>query len=209
MNIKLISQIIITDNFNYTIEILKKSAPKDTKFELFLKENSNFLVNDANEVIAKAYLASKEKTFICLCSQTFSDIVQNRLLKIIEEPPKNKEFILITSSKSALLPTIKSRLPITIIKNNKKSIELNLDISNLDLQTLYNFVQESKRLKPKEAIPIIEEITKQALKSNKYNIDNSLLDTFTNARIALELGAIADFTITYLLLKLLAKKVKN
>ncbi len=209
MKLEPISQVIITDNFNEAIEKLKEIVPKDSKFELFIKEDENFLVSDANEVIAKAYLASKEKIFISLGAKTFSDVVQNRLLKIIEEPPKNKEFILLTSSKSALLPTIKSRLPITNLKSSNEEIELNLDISNLDLKKVYDFVQENKRIKPKDATLLLEQIVKEAIKSKKYNIDDSLLKTFSDTREALEVGSLADFVLTSLLLKLLAKKVKR
>ena len=53
-------------------------------------------------------MASEEITVIILAAQTFSPLVQNKLLKVIEEPPKNKEFILITESKSTVLNTIKS-----------------------------------------------------------------------------------------------------
>jgi len=209
LNLEPISQIIISKNYQDVISNLKSIAPQDSRFELFIKEDSNFLVSDANEVIAKAHLASKEKVFICLGANTFSDIVQNRLLKVIEEPPKNKIFILITPLKSALLPTIKSRLPITIIKEEVQNIELNLDIKNLNLQSVYNFLQENRRLKPQEAIILMETITQEAIKSQSYNLDKSLLDTFSKVRISLDIGCPTDFALTTLLLKLLAKKIKR
>ena len=209
MNLKPISQIIISENYLEVVDKLKEVAPKDSRFELFIKEDSNFLVSDANEVIAKAYLASKEKIFLCLGTKVFSDIVQNRLLKIIEEPPKNKEFILITPLKSALLPTIKSRLPLINMQKLKEEVEINLDINNLNLETLYKFVQENKRLKPQEAITILEHIIKEAIKSNRYNLDERALNLFSDAREALTLGAPTDFILTATLLKLLSKKVKK
>ena len=209
MKLKPVSQVIISSNYAEVVELIKEVAPLDSKFELFIKDESNFKVSDANEVIAKAYLSSKEKIFLCLGADKFSDIVQNRLLKIIEEPPKNKEFILITPLKSALLPTIKSRLPVTTIDNQEKSIDLNLDIDNLTLENVYHFIQNNRRLKPDEAIPIIEEIIKNAIKSKKFNLDESSLDLFGKAREALNLGSPADFIITTILLKLLAKKVKK
>ena len=208
MNLKPISQIIISDDFLGVVDKLKEIAPSSARFELFIKDDSNFLVSDANEVIAKAYLSSKEEIFLCLGAKVFSDVVQNRLLKIIEEPPKNKIFILITPLKSALLPTIKSRLPITTLKENKNSIELNLDLTNLNLQNVYNFIQQNSRLKPQEAIEILEYIIKEAIKSNKFTLDEATLELFSKSREALNLGAPADFTLTTILLKLLAKKAK-
>ena len=209
MNIEPISQVIITNDFNKAIGTIQDIAPQDATFELFIKEDSNFLVSDANEVIAKAYLTSVNQVFLCLASQNFSDVVQNRLLKIIEEPPKNKIFILITPSKSALLPTIKSRLPITTLKDKTHSIELNLDIKSLNLQMVYNFLQDNKRLKAQEAIDIVETISNQAIKSQAYDLDKSLLETFSSVRKALDVGTPTDFALTTLLLKLLAKKIKR
>lgn len=209
MKLEPISQVIISEDFLGVVEQLKEVAPKDSRFELFIKDDTNFLVSDANEVIAKAYLASSELVFLCLGAKTFSDVVQNRLLKIIEEPPKNKIFILITPLKSALLPTIKSRLPITTIKKEQKDLKINLDINNLNLQNVYNFIQENKRLKPNEAVEILEYIIKEAIKSNRFNLDEATLELFSKAREALNLGAPADFTLTTILLKLLAKKAKK
>ena len=209
MRLEATSQVVISSNFFEVVDKLREVAPKDARFELFIKEDENFLVSDANEVIAKAYLSSKEQVFICLGAQIFSDVVQNRLLKIIEEPPKNKQFILITPLKSALLPTIKSRLPITTIKSETEVLNINLDIKNLTLQSLYDFIQENKRLKSKEAIDILEYIIKEALKSSKYNLDEATLELFSKSREVLNLGAPADFTLTAVLLKLLAKKIKR
>ena len=209
MKIEPISQVLITDDFSGAVEKIKEVAPKNSSFELFIKEDENFKVSDANEVIAKAYLASTNKVFLCLACEQFSEVVQNRLLKIIEEPPKNKEFILITPSKATLLPTIKSRLPITILKNQSSNLDLNLNIKNLSLEDVYKFVQEHKRLKPKEAMPIAEAIIKEAIKSNSYNLDANSLELFSNATKALNLGSPADFILTTTLLKLLAKKKKR
>lgn len=209
MRIEPISQVLITEDFNGAIDKLREVVPDGSGFELFIKEDENFKVSDANEVIAKAYLSSVEKVFICLASNQFSDVVQNRLLKVIEEPPRNKEFILITPSKSALLPTIKSRLPVNSLDKKSSDIELNLNFKNLTLDEVYNFIQEQKRLKPKEATIIVEQITKDALKSDAFNMDEATLELLGNARVALDLGSPADFVITTLLLKLLAKKKKR
>ena len=209
MKLEPISQVVISSNFSDVIARLKEVIDKDSSLELFIKEDENFKVSDANEVIAKAYLASQNKIYLCLACESFSEVVQNRLLKIIEEPPRNKEFIIITPSKSALLPTIKSRLPVTVLDEEKESIELGIDFKNLSLDAVYAFVQEHKRLKPKDAMPIVEEIIKKAIKSQNYNLDQSTLELFSKARVALDVGSPADFVITTLLLKLLAKKERK
>ena len=236
MKVEPLSQVIISKDFEDSIELLNNNI--ESQILLFTKEkaliehiktikednplalkniylvplkedSSNFLVSDANEVIAKAYLTSKERIFLVLVANSFSEVVQNRLLKIIEEPPQNKEFILVTSSKAALLPTIRSRLPINSINSKKESLELNLDIDNLSLQSVYNFIQENKSLKPNDAIPILEAIITKAVKSDSFNLDQNAFDTFKKARVALNVGAPADFILTTTLLKLLAKKAKK
>lgn len=209
MDLAPVSQIIITADFKGAIAKLQEVAPPQSRFELFIKEDENFLVSDANEVIAKAYLASSEKVFICLASQQFSDVVQNRLLKIIEEPPKNTEFILLTPLKSALLPTIKSRLIVTHLKEESKSVELGLDLSMLELQSVYSFLQENKRLKPQDATALIESIITEAIFCGQFELDEDTLALFTDIRHALNVGSPSDFVLTTLLLKLLAKKKKR
>ncbi|HGZ71326.1 MAG TPA: DNA polymerase III subunit delta' [Nitratifractor sp.] len=209
MELTLGSQIIISSDFHGVIEKLRSLAGREGSFELFIKEDENFLVSDANEVIAKAYLASQEKVYICLASRVFSEVVQNRLLKIIEEPPRNKEFILITPNKSALLPTIKSRLIVTTLQEEQQSFDLDLDIEHLDLQKVYTFVQENKNLKQNEAIEALEAITLKALKSENFTLDEDSITLFANAREVLNLGSPTDFVLTTVLLKLLAKKRKR
>jgi DNA polymerase-3 subunit delta' len=203
------SQVVISSDYEKVIESIKSIAPKDASFELFIKDGESFKVEDANEVISKAYLASNNTIFLILYSDNFSDVVQNRLLKIIEEPPKNKEFILITPSKSTLLATIKSRLPIVNLATNQDDFVLELDFNNLDLNSVYNFIQKHKRLKPKEATPYLEHIVTNAIKSKKFNLDSSTFDTFKDARLALDMGSPADFVLTVVLLKLLARKEKK
>ena len=209
MKLEPISQVIITKDFNRAIELLHDVAPDDALFELFIKEDGNFLVSDANEVIQKAYLTSQNQVFLCLASQNFSDVVQNRLLKIIEEPPKNKIFILITPSKATILPTIKSRLPITTLKYEIQEIDIDLNLKTLTLKDVYNFIQQNRRLKPNEATIILEKIVKDAIKSKAYNFDEQTLNLFSKLRVALDMGSPADFILTTLLLKLLAKKIKR
>ncbi len=209
MTLEAISQIVITKDYQKVIELLKDILPPNGLIETFIKDKDNFLVSDANEVISRAYLSSKEKIFLILYSEHFSEVVQNRLLKIIEEPPKNKEFILITPLKSTLLSTIKSRLPLISLKDNNENLNLKLNLTNLTLDDVYNFIQNNKRLKNSESILIIEYIIKNAIKSNSFILDDKTFDLFYKSRLALELGSPPDFILTTLLLKLLSKKKKG
>ena len=58
----------------------------------------------------KAYVADNKKKVIVIAAEKFNVYAQNALLKLIEEPPKNVEFIIVTKSKYSLLDTILSRL---------------------------------------------------------------------------------------------------
>jgi len=209
LRVDAISQVIIASDYSTIIDLIKQKAPKNSMFEMFIRDDVNFKVEDANEVIAKAYLASDYKVFIILYANSFSEVVQNRLLKIIEEPPKNKEFILITPSKAALLSTIKSRLPIVVLESNTTSKELDLNFDNLSINEVYAFLQKNRYLKPKEAIAYLESIVTKAIKSQKFNLDEDSFKLFENARVALNLGSPADFVLSLVLLKLLAKKAKK
>ena len=163
-------------------------------------------MDDAKLAIEKAYMASEETTIIMLGAKTFSPVVQNKLLKVIEEPPPKKEFILITPSKATILDTIRSRLPIMVLSQEKEEVELALDMKLLSLATVYEFVQEHKRTDAKAMKILIESISKEAIRSQAYDLDEKTLTLFSNAFIALDVGSPPQFVLNTLLLKLLARK---
>ena len=204
------SSIIVTQEPYKALERLKE-LKRDEKFTIIDSENREFLIEDATEAISKAYIADEVKEFIILIAPRFSIISQNRLLKILEEPPPNKEFILITKSKSSILPTVKSRLP-TILYDNSRKIEeerLPLDIDNLDLKEIYEFAQKHRRISAEECKEIIEKIGIEVVKSKFYTIDNSLLESFSDAIKGLEVGSPGQFILNGLLLKLFYSKKFN
>lgn len=165
-----------------------------------------FLVEHAQEAIAKAYIASEGLNYIILIAPRFSAVAQNRLLKILEEPPKNKAFILITESKSALLDTIQSRLPVRVLSDAEEAKPFSLDMVNLNLAKVYEFVQEHQRISALECKDMVEKISLNAMKSQKYMLDESTLKVFSDSIKALEVGSPTSFILNTLLLKLLAKK---
>lgn len=195
------SQIIISDNRDKTILALENLVTDETIVKIIQEEK--FLVEDVKEAFSKAYLTSENITVIILFAKTFSDIVQNRLLKILEEPPKNKAFILITENKSTLLDTVLSRLPLSTYAYDNEKIDIELDIDNLSLALVYMFVQKHKRSSNKEAQVLIQEISKKAMLSDRYDVDKSALEIFSKSFIALDLGSPTPFVLSTLLLKLL------
>jgi DNA polymerase-3 subunit delta' len=199
------SQVIVTSNIEETLTQLEALRTHERIVKI-VEEERAFSVEDAKQVIAKAYMASEEMTVIVLAAKVFSPIVQNKLLKIIEEPPKNKAFILLTQSKATILDTIKSRLPITVLSEQNSQEALGLEMEALSLQSVYDFTQTHKRTPAKEMVVIVERIAKEAMFSQKFDLDERTLKLFSECYEALDMGSPPQFVLNALLLKLLARK---
>jgi len=110
------AHILITDQVEEDMDALKQRL-YPSRVVPFYKDD--FLIDDAKEVICEAYIAEDKTKFIILAAKLFNEASQNALLKLLEEPPHNIEFIIVTESKSALLPTVRSRLPLLTRKSQK------------------------------------------------------------------------------------------
>ena len=226
---RLTSQVIITSQIENTILELEKlrthehiveiispsieakitveeGKPREYMVHRIVTEKEIFSVTDAKLAIEKAYMASEEITIIILAAKSFSPLIQNKLLKVIEEPPKNKEFILIAESKSTILATIKSRLPVIVLSEEKEEEPIGLDLTQLSLNMVYEFIQAHKRTDGKAMKQLVERISKEAIASKNYDLDEKTLVLFSNAFVALDLGSPPQFVLNALLLKLLARK---
>lgn len=201
------SQVIITDDFERTISQLE-TLGTNHRFVNIIKEDG-FLVEDVKFAIEKASIASEETVVIIMASKKFSDVVQNRLLKILEEPPPNKEFIMLATQKAMILGTIRSRLPISYAQYHKTEQILNLDIKNLTLQNAYAFIQQHQRTSIQEMKIIIESIIAAAIKSGNYRLDFKTLELFSDGVSVLNIGSSPQFVLSTILLKLLANKKSN
>jgi len=74
-----------------------------------------FPVDAIRQIRSDAYIKPNEapnKVYVLLGTQNMSEVSQNALLKVLEEPPENVLFILTAISATALLPTIRSRAQI-------------------------------------------------------------------------------------------------
>ena len=201
---RLVSQVIISSDIDDTV-IQLEGLQQSERLVKIIKEDT-FLVEDAKLAIEKAHMASEETTVIIIAAKTFSPVVQNKLLKVIEEPPPKKEFILITPSKATILDTIRSRLPVMVLSQDKEEEKLALDLGQLSLATVYDFVQTHKRTDAKAMKELVERISKEAMYSQGYNLDEKTLTLFSNAFVALDVGSPPSFVLNTLLLKLLARK---
>ncbi|MBE6822176.1 MAG: DNA polymerase III subunit [Ruminococcaceae bacterium] len=71
-----------------------------------------FPIDAIRAIRSDAYVKPNEapgKVFLLLGVQSMTEVSQNALLKVFEEPPENVTFILTTVSVTSLLPTIRSR----------------------------------------------------------------------------------------------------
>ncbi|MEJ2489378.1 MAG: DNA polymerase III subunit delta' [Sulfurovaceae bacterium] len=146
---------------------------------------------------------------IIMASKSFSNIVQNKLLKVLEEPPKNTEFILITNQKSSILPTIKSRIPVNTIKSTQRESQQYLDVDTLSLESVFGFLKANQRIRSGEARAMLQAILADAIKSKHYDFDQKSLKLFEEAVTVLNFGGVrSEFVLHTVLLKMLAKKRK-
>ncbi len=169
------------------------------------EEKDEFLLAQASSAIKEAYISSNEKKYIILCGKTFRKEAQNSLLKVLEEPPLNIVFIIITNSKSSILPTIFSRIPHKFFQQNKKRTELDLDILRLDLKDVYAFLKKNQRISKVDAKSVVES-TLFKINSQKINLTQNELDIFSKSIKLLTLNSRPINVLTTLLLTLLNRK---
>lgn len=118
---------------------------------------SEFLIDDAHTIINHAYIATSGPKFFIIAAQKYRHEAQNTLLKLLEEPPVNVYFILIVASKGALLPTIRSRLPVQIEpKEPKQRQSFDLALQKIELKALFEWLKAHERLSKEEAKELLD-----------------------------------------------------
>ncbi|KLE05344.1 DNA polymerase III subunit delta' [Aliarcobacter butzleri] len=202
------SSILIVNNIEETLNLMLPKYPLHSVRVIKNEEKEEFLIAQANETIKEAFIATSEKKYLFLCGSTFRKEAQNALLKILEEPPRNIVFILITNSKTSLLPTIYSRLPYKYLKKSEQKTESSLDLNRLDLKDIYTFLQENQKISKQEAKDIVESLLLKA-NNQKIKLSQKKLDFFSKAIKLLELNSKPINVLTTLLLYLSNQKNQN
>ena len=122
-----------------------------------LKKDGAIKVEDIKDLIADTTVSSVQdgfKTYIIYNSENMNEASQNKLLKTIEEPPKNVIIILAVSHESNMLQTIKSRtkkIYLNVWNNQniaKELAKIGTNCENIELAVKFskgNF-SEAKRL---------------------------------------------------------------
>ncbi len=202
------STILIVNDIEATLAELLPNYPIHSTRIIKNEEKEEFLLIQATQAIKEAYIATSEKKYIFLCGSTFRKEAQNSLLKILEEPPKNVVFIIITNSKSSLLPTIYSRLPYKYLKKSVLRNESILDINKLDLKDIYNFLKDNQKISKQEAKDIVESILIK-VNNQRIKLSHKELDFFSKSIKLLELNSRPINVLTTLLLSLANQKNKH
>jgi len=166
---------------------------------------TNFKIEQANEVIKEANISTKDFKYIVLSAQKYEIQAQNSILKILEEPPKNIVFIIITNLKTALLPTVLSRLPVVYDKTKQNKTNIKQNIHRMDIQQIYSFLEKNRRATKEQAKEVITNSLFE-IKSDLMYQTNSLLDIFEKSLKLLELNSRPINILTLFCLSLFMEK---
>lgn len=180
------SHIIISTEIEKEFEKLEANL-KPNRVVGFLREK--FLIEDAKAVIAEAYISESQTKYIVLGAEEFNSVSQNSLLKVLEEPPRNIEFIIISPTKSNLLPTVRSRLPIHKGESSHEIVSLDLNLARVDYAQIFAFLKENSRIKKSEAKALVEAIYHRATVIDMLILSSSQLENFDKAYRLLELNS--------------------
>lgn len=179
------AKIVTCADVNYAKEhILSKIDSKLTK----IYENDEFKVDDARLVMREAYIAEESKKHLIIVATTYRMEAQNALLKLLEEPPRNIVFILIAKSKTALLPTIRSRMQIESIAFEKEIFILDLDIAKMELADIFNFLKKNKNISKIDLKETIESLLKASLVKANITLRERELALFNKSLVLAELN---------------------
>lgn len=193
------SHIILSDDIELEVELLE-SRVSDFRVVKFVFTDESFKIEHAKAVLAESYLSESSTKYIVIASYDITDIAQNSLLKLLEEPPKNIEFIIITSTKSSLLPTVRSRLPILKQTHSHRQKSLELNLLRLDYAEVFAFLKEHSRVKKEDAKVLVEAIFYRATVVDMLILTEKQLQNFDRAFRLLTLNSRPQSVLAMLLM---------
>jgi DNA polymerase-3 subunit delta' len=178
--------ILIASEIEAEIERLERELHP---FRVVTFFEENFKIEHTKLVTQEAYISEAESKYIIIAAVEFTAVAQNALLKLLEEPPNNIEFIIISPTKSNLLPTVRSRLPIIKHTQPHQNRELNLQLAKLDYKEVFGFLKEYARVSKNEAKAIVEALFYKATVQEQLILSQKQLQNFDMAYRLLELNA--------------------
>jgi DNA polymerase-3 subunit delta' len=200
------SRIIISSNLQRAKEFLLNKIDSN---RVQIYETNEFKVEDSKEVLKEAYIAEDSCKYLIMIANSYNIYAQNSLLKLFEEPPRNIAFIVVARSKSSLLPTIRSRMQIKVLKNEKQKRNLNLNLNRLDLAMIFSFLKENKNLAKDDLKEVIETLLMDALVIYNYKLTQKELNQYNMALELADLNSRPQNILSPLLLTLLQAKARQ
>jgi DNA polymerase-3 subunit delta' len=189
--------ILISSEIEAEIERLEASL-KPLRVVTFFEEN--FKIEHAKLVTQEAYISESQTKYIIIAAVEFTTVAQNSLLKLLEEPPLNIEFIIISPTKSNLLPTVRSRLPLVTHKQEQHALSLSINLSKIDYAEVFAFLKEHSRVSKNEAKALVEALFYRATVVDKLILNEKQLENFDMAYRLLDLNAKAQSVLAMLLM---------
>lgn len=202
MSEKIKSHIIVCENYEECFYELKERLSPYRVVE-FIEEDIK--IEHAKAAVAEAYISESETKYVVIAGKSIHPVSQNSLLKVLEEPPKNIEFIIIVPNKSVLLPTIISRMQVVQIKQKREYAALEISMARMDLAQIFEFSKGHDYTKKHEAKTIIENLFYQASTVEQITLNSKQLHAFDQAYRLLDLNANAKVVIVNVLMQFLPK----
>jgi DNA polymerase-3 subunit delta' len=172
----------------------------------FIKEKDEFLLEDAKTVVKEAYIAELKPKILVLGAKGYRVEAQNSLLKILEEPPRNVIFILISPTKTAFLPTIRSRMALQELKIEKEMYHSGLNLKNLCEKDIYEFVQTNSRIDRIQLKETIQNIVSEAVLEHKISFCEEELSHFQTILELAQLNSRPQNMLFTLLISIMKRK---
>lgn len=195
--------ILIASDIEAEVERLEASL-KPSRVVKFVEDN--FKIEHAKLVVNEAYISESQTKYIILAAFEFTAVAQNSLLKILEEPPPHIELIIISPTKSNLLQTVRSRLPILKVTTTHQNIELSLNLARIDYGEVFSFLKENARVKKNDAKNLVEALFYQATVKNQLILTPLQLENFDKAYRLLDLNSRPQSVLAMLLMSFVREK---
>ena len=180
--------IVISDDIEGEVARLEEElAP--SRVVKFIVTDESFKIEHAKAVLAESYISELQTKYIILGASDLTDVAQNSLLKLLEEPPKNIEFIIISPTKSNLLPTVRSRLPILKVSSSHQKVAIELNLARLDYKEVFAFLKEHARVKKEDAKDLVQALFFRATVTDMLILTPLQLENFDKAYRLLTLNS--------------------
>lgn len=108
---KVVASLLLGDGEIVDVHDIKIKLDSHPDVKVY-PQKEKLLVADSEEIVMESFIKpifAEKKVFIIKGIDASTESAQNKLLKILEEPPQNVYFILTATSENLVLPTIKSR----------------------------------------------------------------------------------------------------